>query len=52
MLANLDYLMEPAIPLMPHVIPIPGLFIKEPGQIQDLHLRTFMDTAEEGVVVV
>ena len=51
MLANIDYLMEPARPLMPHVIPIPGLFVKEPEQIQDPHLRTFMDTAEEGVVV-
>ena len=52
MLTNIDYLMEPTRPLMPHVIPIPGLFVKEPEQIQDSHLRTFMDAAEEGVVVI
>ena len=51
MIANIDSIMDSPRPLMPHVIPIPGLFVKEPHPLNDAELLEFMNTAENGVIV-
>ena len=51
MIANIDSIMDSLRSLMPHVIPIPGLFVKEPQPLNDARLLEFMDTAENGVIV-
>ena len=35
---------------MPHVIPIPGLFVKDPQPMND-EFRAFVENAEHGVIV-
>ena len=50
-ITNLDFLMEPPRPLMPHVIPISALFMKENHHIHDTKLRDFVNNAEKGVIV-
>ena len=50
MIANIDPVMKPPAPRMPHVIPIPGLFVKDPRPLSD-EFRAFMDDAEHGAIV-
>ena len=51
MIANIDSIMDSPRPLMPHVIPIPGLFVKESKPLNDGKLLAFMDNADNGVIV-
>ena len=43
--------MEPVRPLMPNVIPVPGLSVKDPQPLKDEKHRAFMDSANNGVIV-
>ena len=37
---------------MPHIIPIPGLFVKDPQPLKEPDLASFMESAtEDGVIV-
>ena len=49
-IANIDPVMKPPVPRMPHVIPIPGLFVKDPQPLND-EFRAFVESAEHGVIV-
>ena len=51
-ITNLDFQLEPPRPLMPNIIPIPALFVKEPQPIKNTALRDFVDNAEKGVIVI
>ena len=43
--------MEPLRPFMPNVIPVPGLFVKDPQPLKDEKHRAFMESANNGVIV-
>ena len=49
-IANIDPVMKPPAPRMPHVIPIPGLFVKDPQPLND-EFASFIENAEHGVIV-
>ena len=50
-IANLDSVMEPLRSFMPNIIPVPGLFVKDPQLLKDEKHRTFMETTNNGVIV-
>ena len=43
--------MEPLRPFMLHVIPVPGLFVKDPQHLKDEKHRAFMESANNGIIV-
>ncbi len=50
-IANIDHVMEPLRPQMPHVISVPGLFVRDPKPVADEKQREFVDSATDGVIV-
>ncbi len=50
-IADIDHVTEPPRPLMPHVIPVSGLFIRKPQPIADPKHRAFLDSASNGAIV-
>ena len=51
-ISTVDFVLESPAPLMPHIIPISGLFRKPPRRLSD-DLEAFMrDAGEDGVVMM
>ena len=51
-ISTVDFVLESPAPLMPHIIPISGLFRKPPRRLSD-DLEAFMrDAGEDGVVIM
>ena len=50
-IANLDSVMEPIRPFMPNVIPVPGLFVKDPQPLKDEKHQAFMESVNNGIIV-
>ncbi len=49
-IANIDFLIDAPRPVMPHVIQIPGMFVKEPKSIVNGQLSDFVDSASNGII--
>ena len=51
-ISTVDFVLESPAPLMPHIMPISGLFRKPPRRLSD-DLEAFMtDAGEDGIVVM